>query len=101
MPKSVGKGASAAVPPQLNPGDVVEFIISDSQADWAGLDKGLLRLAFHSTYTTSGNIVAQVNSAFFTLTAYPGLWAPVSAVKLKGAKRVTYSTENPCPACAK
>ena len=99
MPKSVGKGASAAVPPTLKLGDVVEFITSDSQADWAGLDKGLLQLAFHPTYTTSGNIVGQVNGAFFTLTAYPTLWAPVSAVKLKGA--VTYSTENPCPSCAK
>src|SRR3990167_1219930 len=70
MPKSVGKGASAAVPPTLKPGDVVEFITSDSQADWAGLDKGLSPLAFHPTYTAAGNIVGQVKGAFFTLTAY-------------------------------
>ena len=99
MPKSVGKGASAAGPPTLKPGDVVEFITSDSQAVWAGLDKGLLRLGFHPNYTVSGNIAGQVNGAFFTLAKFPTLWAPVSAVKLKDGEKPLGVPPYPCVRC--
>ena len=71
----------------FHPGDIIEFLVGDQDADWTGLPASNNRLAFFPGYQTSDNLgrinqVQEVSGAFLRLTAFSMLWAPMSACRL-------------------
>ncbi len=71
-------------------GDVVEFAVDSSAADWTGeadaKDIGTMRLSFFPGYRPGGKeaVVAQVSASgrFISITEFPTLYCPITAVKV-------------------